>query len=131
MLRIRWCVGRAAGCFVLLAALPLVLGGCPNVIPDSGSEPGVTEVIMQDSAFVPATVTIRAGESVRWTNQDTVPHTATSGQPGAPDAGRLFDTGTLGIGQSATIPFNAPGEYVYFCRFHPTTMVGAKVVVTQ
>jgi len=34
-------------------------------------------------------------------------------------------------GQSATIQFNNVGEFVYFCRHHPTMMRGAKISVTE
>ncbi len=35
-------------------------------------------VAIADFAFVPATITINVGDRVRWTNTDTVAHTATA-----------------------------------------------------
>lgn len=92
---------------------------------------GVTDVTIQNSIFSPNEVTISAGESVRWTNRDFALHTATSGNPGDPDAGSVFETGNLSRGQSSTIQFDQVGEFIYFCRLHPTTMFGAKVIVTE
>ena len=92
---------------------------------------GITDVTIRNSAFSPNEVTISVGESVRWTNRDFVLHTATSGNPGDADAGSEFDTGDLSRGESSTIQFDQVGEFVYFCRYHPTMMNGAKVIVTE
>jgi len=45
-------------------------------------------VSIQGFAFNPATLTIKAGTTVTWTNEDSAPHTITS-------AG-FFDSGTIG-----------------------------------
>ncbi|HEV3364004.1 MAG TPA: cupredoxin domain-containing protein [Acidimicrobiia bacterium] len=64
-----------------------------------------------DDAFQPGSITVAAGESVTFTNSGESPHTATA------DDGS-FDTGTIDPGQSATVTFDTPGRYPYFCRFH-------------
>lgn len=69
-------------------------------------------VAISNFAFSPANLTIAAGDSVVFTNQDSAPHTATADNGG-------FDTGRLGNGQSATLTFNAPGTFSYFCAVHP------------
>jgi plastocyanin len=97
----------------------------------SGAAPAANEVLMQAIAFNPAEITIRAGESVTWTNQDIVQHTATSGNPGDADLGAIFRSASLGQGGTFTHTFNDVGEFVYFCEFHPTTMRGAKVIVNS
>ena len=68
-------------------------------------------VTIADFAFAPATVTITAGESVTWTNQDGTDHTAT---------GSGFDTESLGTGESSTITFDTAGTFAYACAIHPT-----------
>jgi len=68
-------------------------------------------VTIADFAFAPATVTISAGESVTWTNQDGTDHTAT---------GSGFDTEALGTGESSTITFDTAGTFAYDCAIHPT-----------
>ncbi len=97
-------------------------------------EEGVTDVSIVGIAFVPKTVTIRAGERVRWTNLESapIPHTATSGDPD--DAvGEVFVSGTLGSGQSFTIQFDEPGTFEYYCEFHPfvPAMRNALVIVEE
>ena len=123
--------------FGLLAATIGVFGQTCSPAPDLvGSGQGANsddaiEVRMRGVAFVPKEVTIKQGQTVRWTNDDLVLHTATSGSPGDPDAGSIFDSPLLALGQSFTHQFNEVGTYVYFCRPHPTTreMVGATVIV--
>ncbi len=75
-------------------------------------------VTIADLAFAPGTVTITEGDSVTWTNQDPVGHTAT---------GSDFDTGPIGTGQSSTITFATAGTFAYVCTIHPQ-MQGQVVV---
>lgn len=69
-------------------------------------------VTISNFAFSPANLSIKAGDSVVFINQDSAPHTATA------DNGS-FDTGNLGRGAQATLTFNAPGTFSYFCAIHP------------
>src|SRR5262249_18203944 len=52
------------------------------------------------------------GQALKFTNEGKIAHTATSSQ-GA------FDTGLLKGGESATVTFDTPGTYAYFCQPHP------------
>lgn len=70
--------------------------------------------------YRPAELTIKAGDSVRWSNDDDMPHTAT-------DRNGNWDTGTMGGGRSKTVTFAKPGTYDYFCTFH-TNMSGRIIV---
>ena len=63
-------------------------------------------------AFEPANLSINAGDSVVFTNEDSAPHTATA------DNGS-FNTGRLDRGQAATLTFSGTGTFSYFCEFHP------------
>jgi len=104
--------------------------GCTNPTELPEPEDGVTDVAIEGLGFNPRSVTIQVGESVRWTNLEAfIPHTSTSGEPGDPDG--LWDSGTLSSGESFTQTFDEPGEFVYYCTFHPTVpaMVGAMVIV--
>jgi YVTN family beta-propeller protein len=64
-------------------------------------------------AFVPATITVSAGQSITWTNTDPVAHTATSDDRTTWDSGALSPNATF----SATI--SQPGTYEYHCTIHP------------
>lgn len=71
-----------------------------------------TAVAIENFAFNPKTLNIKAGSAVTFTNNDDVAHTATA------DDGS-FDTGLLSKGQSKTITFDKKGTYPYFCTPHP------------
>ena len=78
--------------------------------------------------YVPLEVTVKAGNTLTWKNDDTAIHTATSGKDATPDG--KFDTSLISPGQSSkaqTMP-SEPGEYSYFCTLHPW-MTG-KVIVS-
>ncbi len=113
-----------------LVVLALFLAGCtpPAVGPTTGPEsPPVLlpatvvqprdeyEVDIQGNAFLPPTVTLYAGDTVRWFNLDNVEHTVTAGRPGQPSG--LFDF-TLKAGDSYSFDFEQPGTYDYYCRDH-------------
>ncbi len=115
----------------LILATLVVAGGLAFEGCGGGGDPGANEVFMQAIAFNPMEITIQAGESVTWTNQDIVPHTATSGNPGDGDLGAIFRSALLGQGGTFTHTFNDEGEFVYFCEVHPAMMRDAKVIVTS
>ena len=110
-----------------------VAAGCGPTAPPA--EEDVIDVAMQNIAFIPKTVTIRQGQTVRWTNLERlpIPHTATSGRPGDGDAGSVFESGTLNPGQSFRETFNEVGEFIYYCRPHQMTpaMVDAVINVIE
>jgi plastocyanin len=70
-----------------------------------------------DDAYDPNPVQTKAGDTVTWTNNDSTPHTATSGTGSKPDG--TFDSGTLEQGESFSFMFEKAGEYPYFCTLHP------------
>lgn len=76
------------------------------------------EVNIVDFAFEPALVEIQSGTTVKWTNNDTVPHTVT---------GEDFTSGTLNKGETYEHTFGENGEFSYTCSFHP--QMQGKVVV--
>ena len=77
-------------------------------------------VDIRDFSFSPRTVEIRVGDTLRWTNRDSVAHTATA-------RNGSFDTGMLAEGESGSIRFTAAGTYRYLCTPHPD-MTGTVVV---
>ncbi|HVO54058.1 MAG TPA: cupredoxin family copper-binding protein [Solirubrobacterales bacterium] len=102
---------------VLLALLLAACGGSESTTAGASTSSGgngePAAVTIEDFEFDPATITVAAGTTVRFTNEDSSPHTATSKQSGA------FDTGTIKQGESATVKLDEPGTYAFFCAFHP------------
>jgi plastocyanin len=92
-----------------------------NPPPDNGSHH--IQVNIAGFAFTPKDVTIEVGDTITWTNNDQVAHTATS-TSGA-DA---FDSGNLSNGQTFMYVFNQAGVTNYRCELHPTVMTGTITV---
>ena len=89
-------------------------GGETTVVMPLGSSASTS-----GAGYEPPTITVSAGGTVVWDNQDNALHTATSGESPTPDG--KFDTGIIGANQESkpvTMP-TEPGEYKYFCTLHP------------
>jgi plastocyanin len=93
-----------------------------------GAAGGSTINILEGSSiqgspdYDPDELTASAGSEVTVVNQDTLPHTATSGTgPQDPESAQLFDTSLINAGESATLSLAqvAPGQYDYYCIVHP------------
>jgi nitrite reductase (NO-forming) len=63
--------------------------------------------------FEPAEISVSAGATVTWTNNDTTLHTVDSRQEG------LFSSGMLSHGRTFEHTFSGPGTYEYYCALHP------------
>jgi plastocyanin len=126
----RWSVGMGYGAVVLTG---LLLAGCPSANNTPNQPSPFVLVSIENSAFMPREVTIQVGQTVRWTNDDPVIHTVTSGNPEDADAGAQFDSHDLIPFDSFTFQFNTVGEFVYFSKWDQGRpgMVGAKVIVTE
>ncbi len=89
-----------------------------------------TSVNIVDFAFHPASVTVKVGDTVKWTNAGPSTHTTTSGTIAAgtrnPD-GR-WDSGSLLVGQTFSHTFTQTGTFPYYCNIHFTSMVGTVTV---
>ena len=85
----------------------------------TASATDVSTVQIRNFAFVPSTLRIRAGTTVRFVNNDQDAHTVT---------GKGFDSGGLDSGAVWTHRFTRPGIYAYVCALHPY-MKGRIVVV--
>jgi plastocyanin len=72
--------------------------------------------------YDPEELTASAGSEVSVVNQDTVPHTVTSGTgPQDPNSAQLFDTSLINGGESASLSLAqvTAGQYDYYCMVHP------------
>ncbi len=100
---------------LLLAALTALTAAAPPAMP-------AAVVHIKNFAFVPATITVAAGSTVRFVNDDGEAHTVTA------DA-ETFDSGGLDAGDAWSYRFATPGSYPYFCAVHP--YMHGTVVVTK
>jgi len=81
------------------------------------------QVMIENYKFTPASLTVAVGDTVKWTNMDTAPHTVT-----VTSGPVKFNSGNLSKGQSFSYTFKTPGTYSYYCAVHPD--MTAKVTVT-
>ncbi|PJC51114.1 MAG: copper-binding protein, partial [Nitrosopumilales archaeon CG_4_9_14_0_2_um_filter_34_16] len=79
-----------------------------------------------NSCFIPADITINAGDTVNWINVDTAAHTVTGGSPSDGPSG-VFDSSLVMGSASYAFTFNDKGSFDYFCMVHPW-MVGSVTV---
>ena len=98
----------------LIPALILSACGDDDSSP-TGTNPGPLTVSVVDNRFVPASMTITAGDSITWRFEGSNTHTVTEGTDLT--GSHLFDSlekssGTFGY------RFNAAGTYPYHCRPH-------------
>ena len=124
---------RASSRVALAVSLVLVVVGviACGPSPSSASAPATSDaaasgsvaVTIRNFAFTPESVTVHAGTTVTWTQEDPQPtnHTATA------DRG-AFNTGLLASGRSGSFQFATPGRFAYHCAVH-NYMTGVIVVV--
>ena len=88
-----------------------VLSGCTQ----QQTPPPATgkTITIKNFAFDPATLTIKVGENVTWTNEDSASHKVK-------EVNGIFESSTLGNGQSFTYIFTTAGTYNYTCTIHPS-----------
>ncbi|BDE08058.1 hypothetical protein WPS_33340 [Vulcanimicrobium alpinum] len=105
---------------LMTLAAALALGGAalaqsPAPDPSAAAKPSpspTTVVHIKNFAFAPETVTIAAGGSVKFVEDDDTPHTVTA-------TDNSYDSGNLDKGQSFTHAYEKPGTYAYLCAYHP------------
>ena len=86
----------------------------------AGDQPAPAEVKIDNFSFGPASLTVAAGTTVTWKNNDDVPHTVVSDD-------KVFKSKALDTDDKFSYTFTKPGTYNYFCSVHPK--MTAKVVV--
>jgi plastocyanin len=78
-------------------------------------------VAIQNFAFSPATIKVKVGTKVTWTNKDSAAHTVTGDNSDGPASG------TLAQDSSYSFTFSKAGTFTYACAIHPS-MKGTVIV---
>jgi plastocyanin len=99
----------AVSVFVAVAALPA-----------ASAQAADAEVQIDQFAFAPQRVTVKAGTTVTWINDDDIPHTIAS-------SSKSFKSNALDTKDKFSFTFTTPGTHEYFCSLHPH-MTGTIVV---
>src|SRR2546422_4910948 len=82
------------------------------IFPTASVQAAETEVNIDQFTFYPQHITVKAGTTVTWTNEDDVPHTVAS-------SSKLFKSKALDTKDKFSFTFATPGTYEYFCSLHP------------
>jgi plastocyanin len=110
----------AVGVTALLAvALPELTAAGEAVVAAATS---AATVKIDNFAFAPATLTVTAGTTVTWKNEDDSPHRIG-------DKNGTFKSAALDTDDTFSHTFTVPGEYAYICTIHPY-MAGKIIVKT-
>ena len=91
-------------------------GGAAGLVAVSNNN----QVNIDNFSFVPATLTVAPGATVKWTNHDDIPHNIF-------DENNKFHSPVLDTDQNWSYRFIEPGRYEYYCKIHPK-MTGRVVV---
>jgi plastocyanin len=83
-----------------------------NSSSNSSTPSSTDKVSIENFSFSPATITVKKGTTVTWTNNDTTAHTVTA------DSGNAFDSGTMEQGKTFSHTFNSTGTFKYHCTLH-------------
>jgi plastocyanin len=79
-------------------------------------------VSIKDFQYGPGEITIKKGDTIKWVNQDDMPHTVTA------SSGKI-ESGNMDKGKEFSHIFDKSGNYEYTCTYHPG--MTAKVKVTE
>jgi plastocyanin len=82
---------------------------------------GANEIGIDNFQFTPPVLTIKAGTTVSWINNDDVPHLIVNTQ------NKFKQSGVLDTDQRFRVTLTKPGSYDYFCSLHPKMQ--GKIVV--
>jgi len=89
--------------------------GVPSTTTASPAGPAVAadQVSITNFSFMPAAITVKAGTTVTWTNNDEEPHTVFSGAGGVKSPVLASHQNTF------SFTFSKPGTFDYNCTIHP------------
>jgi plastocyanin len=90
------------------------------VFPAASAQAAETLVQIDHFIFAPQRVSVKAGTTVTWVNDDDIPHVVVA-------SNKLFKSKTLDTNDKFSFTFTTPGTYEYFCSLHPH-MTGTIVV---
>jgi plastocyanin len=105
--------------FAALALAAVLLAGCgggskksSTSSTSSSGAAGGTSVSMKDIQFDPKSLTVKVGQTVTWTNDDSVDHNVIAGDG-------TFKSGNFGHGATFKWKATKAGTFKYTCTIHP------------
>ncbi|MGN6160704.1 MAG: cupredoxin domain-containing protein [Marmoricola sp.] len=116
----------AAGVLTAAVATLVLATGCGSSSSHSGAALNpATTVRTSLLSFNPATLKVKVGTTVTWTDTDSIAHTVTTGTFVLGSDGLRSSEHPDGLinmplsgGKNVTFKFTKPGKYVYYCSIH-------------
>jgi|SRR5450432_443966 plastocyanin len=114
-----------SGFFLVMAAIFVISCGKSSgygsgTSTGTGTGSTTSSLSIINMAFSPGSTTVKAGTTVKWTNNDGITHTVTADN-------NSFDSGNLASGATFSKTFSVTGTYAYHCTIHPG-MTGTIIV---
>ena len=108
--------------FLMICSIAVISCSKSNSYNSGNNNPPASDVSIKNMAFSPVSLTVSAGATVTWTNNDTTAHTVTA------DNGS-FDSGNIAVGAKYSKVFSSAGTFSYHCTLHPE--MRGTVVITS
>ena len=86
----------------------------------SGDEQRTHIVTITNFQFVPAEITVKVGDTIKWINQDFIPHTATADD-------KSWDSKLINPDEEWELIVESDFFSSYFCLYHPS--MKAKILI--
>jgi len=87
--------------------------GASTSTPAASSSGGGVAIKMQNIAFDPKAVTVKVGQKITWTNDDSTDHNVTA------NSGADFKSDNFGKGGTFSFTPTKAGTIKYVCTIHP------------
>ena len=102
-------------------------GGASTQEQPSGDGGGGAQVGMQNIQFDPTDITVKPGETITFTNDESIPHDVHKTSGPGPDFSSGGDGG-MQQGDTFELKLDKPGKYDYVCHVHAPGMAGTITV---
>jgi plastocyanin len=112
----KWCAAAAMSGALVFGGVAAATSAASAAAP-AAKKPAVKII---NYSYMPKSITVKAGTTIIWTNNDNTGHTVTF---------KAFGSPVLGQGKTWSHSFTAAGTFKYHCTLHPE-MTG-KVIVTS
>ena len=130
-----WAPALAVVALSAIAVIAAACGGSSSSTPTTAAPTGggTAAVAISNFAFTPQKITVKVGDTVTWTNNDSAPHTVTSATSLDTSATTTseFDSGQFGQGQTFSFAFTKAGTYFYMCTIHASQPAMHGEVIVQ
>ena len=105
-------LGLALGLMMIVVSCSKSGGGYGSSSSNPPATPAANTVsIVNMTTYAPASITVTAGTTITWTNNDNMAHTVTADD-------NSFNSGNIAAGGTYSKQFSVAGTYPYHCTIH-------------